>query len=1012
MIKKKNSNRNVTGLTGAADITESISVLQSLPVGVIIYSLKNILFANSTAFKLLNFDKKLEKSISKLSIFDFLLPEQHKIVKNNALLLFKGDTPKSIIYRVVNQKKQYFSIETKSSVVKYNGEEVILVSFTDVSDDISLRDELTESKEKLELITENSNDLIFFYSAYPKPNYSYVSSALKGMLGYEANSFYNDPDFGFSLVVNKEDYKKNEKKLIQLQKANSKETLKSVFQYKTKSGILVWLEDRYTPIFDEKNKIKYFLGLSRDVTIEKEAQIELQQKQISYANLIESAPVGIFIHEKGICLFANTEASNILEEKSPKVIIGKYLIDYIIPEQREAGLDRIKRALIGEVLEYKTYIIKTAKKKFVEVELKTTGVVFNGIQCVQTTMTNISSEKKLQAQTLKTQLVEETNKKLIKVIKERDDKQAKLNTIFNTSTHIMWTVDRNYKLSSFNQNYYNQIFDFYNKVLEVGLDYRKLYKSISTKENYNYWIGKFDLAFKGQDVVFETNKILDNGDYIYREIFLNPTLDNKGNVLEIVAISHNITERKINEIKAQEQSAKLLAIFESSAHLIWTVDKDFNLTECNNNFRNAFYNNHHIYPVLKKQLHTLLPKDKQQTYKSYWYELYSKVLNGQSLKFERLQFSAKGDFSVKEVYLNPIRNINNEIVEIACLAHDITENKLFEKQTLEQSAKLKAIFESGDQLMWTITKDKIITSFNKNYSNSVFDLYGYYPEIGKTMRSGKTTKYHPFWDDKYEEAFSGHKVEFISERTTLSGKTITRQMILNPIKDSFNNVIEVSGIGFDITENKKNEEKVSQSLKEKEILLKEVHHRVKNNMQVISSILNLQSSYVKDDYALSLLKECQNRIKSMAYIHESLYQTKNFEGVNFSEYVSTLTKNLVHTYSVNTKGVKLVLNLNDLFLNLDLSIPCGLIINEIISNSLKYAFPHKKGGIIFVNLTIKNNLVNIEIGDNGIGIPAHVDIKQTQTLGLQLVDTLIEQIDGSLKLERNNGTKFIIKFKI
>jgi two-component sensor histidine kinase len=150
----------------------------------------------------------------------------------------------------------------------------------------------------------------------------------------------------------------------------------------------------------------------------------------------------------------------------------------------------------------------------------------------------------------------------------------------------------------------------------------------------------------------------------------------------------------------------------------------------------------------------------------------------------------------------------------------------------------------------------------------------------------------------------------------------------------------------------------------------------------------------------------------MAYIHESLYQTKNFEAVNFTEYLSTLSKNLIHTYSVNSKKVKLVLNLSDLFLNLDLSIPCGLIINEIISNSLKYAFTNRMDGIIFVNLAIEKQIVRIEVGDNGVGIPTHVDLKQTQTLGLQLVDTLIEQIDGTLELDRINGTKFIIKFKI
>ena len=183
-------------------------------------------------------------------------------------------------------------------------------------------------------------------------------------------------------------------------------------------------------------------------------------------------------------------------------------------------------------------------------------------------------------------------------------------------------------------------------------------------------------------------------------------------------------------------------------------------------------------------------------------------------------------------------------------------------------------------------------------------------------------------------------------------------------------------------------------------------------MQVISSILNLQSSYVNDVYALNLLKECQNRIKSMAFIHESLYQSKNFESVNFSEYVSTLAKNLVHTYSVNTQKIKLILTLDKLFLNLDTSIPCGLIINEIISNSLKYAFPDNRDGIIFVTLRVDRQKVVIQAGDNGIGIPLDVDLKQSKTLGLQLVDTLVEQINGTIILDRTKGTKFSIEFNL
>lgn len=242
-------------------------------------------------------------------------------------------------------------------------------------------------------------------------------------------------------------------------------------------------------------------------------------------------------------------------------------------------------------------------------------------------------------------------------------------------------------------------------------------------------------------------------------------------------------------------------------------------------------------------------------------------------------------------------------------------------------------------------------------------------------------------------------------------KKVVQCLFFENKKDTFLNKDKI--IDEDVyTEQKLKNKLLTQALKEKEILLKEVHHRVKNNMQVISSILNLQSSYVKDSYALSLLKDCQNRIKSMAFIHESLYQNKNLTEVNFAEYISSLTKNLVHSYSTEIKNIKLLLNLKNVYLNLDASISCGLILNELISNSLKYAFPNNKAGIIFVNLSVKDKLVNIEIGDNGIGINENLDIKKTPTLGLQLVNTLVEQINGKIIVERKNGTKFNIEFNI
>jgi len=195
-------------------------------------------------------------------------------------------------------------------------------------------------------------------------------------------------------------------------------------------------------------------------------------------------------------------------------------------------------------------------------------------------------------------------------------------------------------------------------------------------------------------------------------------------------------------------------------------------------------------------------------------------------------------------------------------------------------------------------------------------------------------------------------------------------------------------------------------------LLKEVHHRVKNNLQVISSILNLQSSYVKDQQILNILKESQNRIKSMAFIHESLYQTKDLSSINFSEYISSLTHNLIHSYSNMDEQVKLSLDIQLIFLNLDLAIPCGLIINEIVSNSLKYAFVGNAGDPeITIKMKTKGDDITLIVGDNGIGLPQHINYRNTESLGLQLVVTLVDQLNGTIDINTKKGTIYTIAFK-
>ena len=207
------------------------------------------------------------------------------------------------------------------------------------------------------------------------------------------------------------------------------------------------------------------------------------------------------------------------------------------------------------------------------------------------------------------------------------------------------------------------------------------------------------------------------------------------------------------------------------------------------------------------------------------------------------------------------------------------------------------------------------------------------------------------------------------------------------------------------------EKAIKESLDEKEILLREIHHRVKNNMQIISSLLNLQRLHVEETETLDILRESQGRVRSMAMIHEKLYQSPNFTRIDFKDYIEKLVSSLLYTYKVQGQDIKQVLEVRDLEMNIDTAIPCGLIINELVTNSLKYAFPTPESeGIIQIELNQVEDHFKLIISDNGVGLPQDIQVEQSETLGLQLVNNLVKQLEGTLQIDRGKGTKFIIIF--
>ena len=209
------------------------------------------------------------------------------------------------------------------------------------------------------------------------------------------------------------------------------------------------------------------------------------------------------------------------------------------------------------------------------------------------------------------------------------------------------------------------------------------------------------------------------------------------------------------------------------------------------------------------------------------------------------------------------------------------------------------------------------------------------------------------------------------------------------------------------------DQKLRQSLAEKEALLKEIHHRVKNNLQIVSSLLYLQEDAMEDPKGVEILRESQNRVKSMALIHEQLYGTADLAKIDFGRYVHSLTANLFDAYGIDPACLRLDIKADDISLGVDMAVPCGLIVNELVSNAIKHAFPQTTGGTIEIIIRIlKAGQMEIVVADDGIGLVATPDATDTHSLGLRLIDTLTTQLGGTLTVGTEKGARFSIIMNI
>jgi PAS domain S-box-containing protein len=754
----------------------------------------------------------------------------------------------------------------------------------------------------------------------------------------------------------------------------------------------IWVEESVFPNFDQEGNHIANFGIVHDITNRKNAEIALKQSEEKYRNLFENNMAGVFItkadgtyiavNESFIKIFGFNSIDEALKSNSKD--------NYFTIEDRENYLKELR-----EKKQLRNYTLRNKRKDGSEIWVLINVALFidNGEEYLQGTLIDITEMKKVQYEL-------EQSEKRFKLLAD-----AAIEGIVIIQNDIIIDVnDRFFVMHGYaskEEVIGKNIKEFF--VLNKK-EHEKVNKPIeieSKKKNGEI----ITLELKGEKIQLEDKEICivvlyDISDRKKYEEALKESRENYKNLIEsspvgIIILSRNLNIRFINNtgkkiFEIENRQPETVNIWD----FISPNQKQLVLEKINSTFSGS---NSDAF-----ELNIITAKNQQKTL-----EVKGILVNYQGEKAIQVVLS---DISDKKLLQK--EQLRAEIAEETNkrLQKEIAERLNAEKKLIENQQFTKSIIESSLDMICATDKNDRIIEFNEAASLT----FGYsYDEIKnhspKILYANEKQYEYVLEQLNKKGKFSG-EIENIRKDGTKFISYLSASLLLNPAGE----IIGSMGVSRDITESKLAEKQLKNALKEKEILLKEVHHRVKNNLQVISSILNLQSSYVNDEKTINILRESQNRIKSMAFIHESLYQNKDFAQIKLSEYVINLTNNLIQSYKLNNNLIDLKFDLDEIFINLDESIPCGLIINELISNALKYAFSDKEKGEIEIKVKNKGKSLYLSVADNGKGMPDNFKIEETPTLGLQLVSSLCEQLNATLKIttQQNKGTCFEIEFEI
>jgi PAS domain S-box-containing protein len=476
---------------------------------------------------------------------------------------------------------------------------------------------------------------------------------------------------------------------------------------------------------------------------------------------------------------------------------------------------------------------------------------------------------------------------------------------------------------------------------------------------------------------------------------------------QTVAQIMDITDRKRAEEKLLESEKRYRRILENIEEGYFEVDLAGRLTFFNESMcRIAGVSRDELLGM--GNLEYTSPQTAKKMYKDF-NEIYRTGIPAELADYEIIQ--KDGSKHILEISASLIKDETGDPLGFRGVVRDVTDRKIAQQKLQKSEEKYRTILESIQEGYFEADLAGNITFFNE----SACRILGYSSDELQGMNNRNYTspetakRIYKIFSNIYQTGNPADLEDY--EILRKDGSVRILEMSATLLREAEGHPIGFRGVFRDVTDRKKAEKMIRQSLREKEVMLQEIHHRVKNNMQVISSMLSLQSRHIKDKNALELFKDSQNRVRSMSLVHEKLYMSENLGRIDCHEYVRSLTNYLSQIYCIDPNIIKFRFNIDEVFFGIETATPFGLLVNELVSNALKHAFPEGKEGAITINLHKDGEGdYALVVSDDGIGIPDHIDFRNTETLGLQLVSTLADQLDAAIELHRSGGTSFEINF--